>query len=90
MVQQWLKKSIELDEQLSYSYGPPFIQKPTYELYAEWLLENNRPEEATHQYEYSLNRGTKRASSLKGIKKAAMLSGNETLVKEIELLLEKI
>ena len=33
-----LKKSILLDESLSYSYGPPFIQKPTHELYADWLV----------------------------------------------------
>lgn len=88
--EQWLKKSVELDEQLSYSYGPPFIQKPTHELYAEWLLENNRPEEAIKQYEYSLKKGTKRVVSLNGIKKSALMIGDEALVKEIDMVLQKI
>ncbi len=33
-----LKKSIELEQDLSYSYGPPVVQKPTHELYADWLV----------------------------------------------------
>jgi len=79
--EQLLKKSVELQESLSYSYGPPFIQKPTHELYADWLLENNRPEEAIKQYDYSLKRGTKRLLPLKGIKKATSLIANENAIK---------
>lgn len=55
-----LKKSIELEESLSYSYGPPVIQKPTNELYADWLMTQEREEEAKAQYEYTLKRAPKR------------------------------
>jgi tetratricopeptide (TPR) repeat protein len=55
-----LKKSIELEEGLSYSYGPPVIQKPTHELYADWLMSQGRTEEARIQYEKTLERAPKR------------------------------
>ena len=79
--EQLLKKAVELEESLSYSYGPPFIQKPTHELYAEWLLENNRPEEAIKQYDYSLKRGTKRQIPLNGIEKSATMIENSDAIK---------
>ena len=55
-----LKRSIELEEGLSYSYGPPVIQKPTHELYADWLMTQGREEEARVQYENTLKRAPKR------------------------------
>ena len=55
-----LKKSIELEERLSYSYGPPVIQKPTHELYADWLMSEGREEEARVQYQKTLERAPKR------------------------------
>lgn len=60
-----LKKSILLDESLSYSYGPPFIQKPTHELYADWLVLQNRLEEAEIQYDKTLKRAPNRTLSVK-------------------------
>ncbi len=68
-----LLKSVELEEGLSYSYGPPVIQKPTHELYADWLLEQNRNEEAELYYKATLVRAPKRRLSeyrLKGISEA--------------------
>jgi len=55
-----LKKSIELEKNLSYSYGPPVIQKPTHELYGDWLMSQDRKEEALAQYEKTLMRAPKR------------------------------
>jgi tetratricopeptide (TPR) repeat protein len=55
-----LKRSIELEEDLSYSYGPPVIQKPTHELYADWLMTQERQDEARIQYENTLKRAPKR------------------------------
>ncbi len=55
--ESWLKKAVALEEELSYSFGPPFIQKPSHELYGDWLLLQNRPEEARQQYELALKRG---------------------------------
>ncbi len=54
------KKAIELEEALSYSYGPPIIQKPSRELYADWLATQNRMEEANAQYALALKRGPSR------------------------------
>ena len=60
LAEKHLKKSIELEEGLSYSYGPPVIQKPTHELYADWLVTQGREEEAKLHYENTLKRAPKR------------------------------
>ncbi len=60
-------KSIDIENSISYSYGPPSIQKPTHELYADWLLTQNRNEEAAEQYELALKIGPGRLRVLKGI-----------------------
>jgi len=65
--EKFFLKSIELDETISYSYGPPSIQKPTRELYADWLLRQNRKEEAKAQYELSLKKNPNRTLVVKGI-----------------------
>ncbi|MDC8002831.1 hypothetical protein POV27_02090 [Aureisphaera galaxeae] len=55
-----LLKSIELFEGMSFSYGPPKIQKPVRELYADWLVAQGRMEEAKEQYELTLKIGPRR------------------------------
>lgn len=60
-------KSIQTEENISFSYGPPVIQKPTYELYADWLVTQNRLEEAAEYYRLSLKQGPKRLRGLKGL-----------------------
>ena len=79
LAEQWLVKSVELEESLSYSYGPPFIQKPTRELYADWLLDQKRPVEALTQYELTLDRAKNRMLTLKGKQKAATMIGDKSL-----------
>lgn len=65
-------QSIELDGTISYSYGPPAIQKPTRELYADWLLGQNRKEEAKSQYEQSLKKNPNRTLVVKGIQRSTI------------------
>ena len=65
-------KSIELDGTISYSYGPPAIQKPTRELYADWLLGQDRYEDAKSQYEKSLKKNPNRTLVVKGIQKSTI------------------
>lgn len=60
-------KSIDIENSISYSYGPPSIQKPTHELYADWLLIQKRKEDATKQYELALKNGPGRLRVLEGI-----------------------
>ena len=77
--ERWLLESVQLEESLSYSFGPPFIQKPTRELYADWLMEHDRPLDALTQYEKTLERNNNRALALKGKQKATSLSGKKSL-----------
>ncbi|MGI9532143.1 tetratricopeptide repeat protein [Lutimonas sp.] len=65
--ESFLKKSIELEENLSFSFGPPVVQKPTTELYADWLLAHGRTEEAAKQYKKTLDKTPKRSKSEKGL-----------------------
>tara|TARA_R110000787_G_scaffold86285_3_gene184006 strand:+ start:22123 stop:23646 length:1524 start_codon:yes stop_codon:yes gene_type:complete len=65
-------KSIALNESISYSYGPPSIKKPTRELYADWLLSQNRKEEAKTQYEASLKMNPNRTLVVKGIENSTI------------------
>lgn len=66
-------ESIALEESISYSYGPPHIQKPPRELYADWLLSVNKHKEALAQYELTLRKNPKRSLALKGIAQAEVL-----------------
>ena len=66
--EEWLKKSVEIENELSYSFGPPFIQKPTLELYAEWLLSQNRIDEAREAFNGVLERAPNRTRVLKALK----------------------
>ncbi len=70
LAEQHFLQSIELEELLSYSYGPPQIQKPTHELYADWLLKEGRYQESLAQYEYMLKRAPKRRLATEGIENA--------------------
>ena len=73
-----LKKTLELEENLSYSYGPPVIQKPTNELYADWLLDQDRNHEALDQYKKALSKGPKRRSALAGIQACEQFQSDQT------------
>lgn len=65
-VDRFLSRASELESNTSYMYGPPEIVLPSYELYGQWLLEQNRYEEALHQFDKSLERGPNRANALQG------------------------
>lgn len=71
LTEEWLNKAVQLEQSLSYNYGPPHIKKPSTELLAEWLMEQKRYEEALQQYDYTLLRAPKRLATLKGKKAAA-------------------
>ncbi|MCB0582491.1 MAG: tetratricopeptide repeat protein [Phaeodactylibacter sp.] len=88
--ERWFKKATEVEDNASYSYGPPEVVKPSYELYGEWLLEQSRPEDALKQFERALKRGPKRARALNGKLRAAEALGQEEEAKEARKLLEEI
>ena len=68
--EEYLVKSTELEDSGDYSYGPPVIQKPTHELYADWLMSKGRYLEALAEYEVVLERAPGRRLSTIGIEKA--------------------
>ena len=72
------KKTLALEEDLSYSYGPPVIQKPTNELYADWLLSQKRNQEALEQYQLALTKGPMRRSALAGIENTEKMMVDQT------------
>lgn len=86
----WFQKSTELEKRISYSYGPPSVVKPSFELYGEWLLTQGRANDALNQFEYSLQRAPKRILSLKGKLEAAKLSNDKALQEETQKLLDEI
>ncbi len=88
-LQAWMKKDTAATDKLfkeatalhtssGYSYGPPAIVKPSFEMYGEWLLENNRPKEALEQFELALKLMPNKRLSLQGKEAAGkLLKGSE-------------
>jgi tetratricopeptide (TPR) repeat protein len=72
LAEEYLLKSIELESSISYSYGPPFIQKPTDELYADWLVSQENHEAAKAYYKKCLDNRPNRLLSLKGMEQTNM------------------
>ncbi|WP_224489262.1 tetratricopeptide repeat protein [Robertkochia flava] len=77
--ESFLRQAVTLEDQISYSYGPPVIQKPAHELYADWLLAQNRNGEALQEYKHTLKKAPKRSRSLKGAMEAAISLENDEL-----------
>ena len=85
-----LAKAASMEGSLSYSFGPPSIVKPSNELYGEWLLEVNRPQQALEQFDLSLKLAPRRVLSLQGKLKAATLLGDKEIAAETEKTLREI
>lgn len=82
--EKWMKDATTLEENVSYSYGPPVVVKPSHELYGEFLLSLNRPAEAVVQFDKALQLAPKRLLSLRGKLKAATLLNDNQQMKDIE------
>jgi hypothetical protein len=70
----FLIQAVDLEQKTSYNYGPPEIIKPSSELYAEWLIDQGRLEEAEEQLKLVLERAPGRyivEKQLSGIRKAS-------------------
>ena len=61
-----MKKAVDLEDNTDFPTGPPSITKPSFEQYGEWLLGEERYEEALVQFEKALARMPRRAKSLEG------------------------
>ena len=71
--EKWMQKATETEEITRYTYGPPHIVKPSFEMYGEWLVAKGRMEEAQVQFEKVLKRCPNRRLAVEGL---AMASTN--------------
>ena len=88
--EKWFTEATLLEQSVSYSYGPPAVVKPSFELYGDFLLAINRPEDAMTAFDASLKRAPLRVQSLKGKMKAAKMLNRTNDVKELEKQLAEI
>lgn len=87
-VESILKEAADLESEISFAFGPPAIVIPSYELYGQWLLEQERYEDALVQFNKSLDKGPGRVKALQGKLKAAQALGDEKTVGEVQEILE--
>ncbi len=85
-----LRQAASIEEQLPYQFGPPFIDKPTYELLGEVLLAANQPADARVAFEKALVRTPGRTAVLVGLMRAAEKSGDARKAAEIKAQLRTI
>jgi tetratricopeptide (TPR) repeat protein len=67
----------QLEEQMGAPSGPPWIIKPSHELFGEILLKAGKPKEAAEKFRVALLRQPNRARSLLGVARASMQSGDQ-------------
>jgi tetratricopeptide (TPR) repeat protein len=85
-----LRSAAALEDTLPFEFGPPFIDKPAYELLGEVLLEMNQPKDARTAFEKALARTPERTQALTGLMKAAAQSGDSKKEAEIRARLQAI
>lgn len=83
VAEEHLREATELEQKLSYAYGPPRIVLPSYELFGRWLLEQGRPTEALQQFEYALAKGPGRLQALAGAWQAAEATNDQARADEL-------
>jgi tetratricopeptide (TPR) repeat protein len=71
-----LREATAAEDALPLEYGPPDIVKPTHELLGEVLLGLGEGAEAKREFEQSLHLAPRRALSLLGLARAAMMTGD--------------
>jgi tetratricopeptide (TPR) repeat protein len=71
-----LRSAAAEEDRLPYEFGPPFIDKPSYELLGEALLIAHQPVDARAAFEKALARTPGRTTALVGLMKAAEQTGD--------------
>ena len=84
------QKATELENESTFSYGPPPIVYPSFELFADWLVRKNRPADALVQLDLALQRGPGRRRALETRIEAGRLLGDDELVENTRQQLEEI
>jgi tetratricopeptide (TPR) repeat protein len=66
----WFEQATDLEEKIGAAYGPPFIVKPSHELYAEYLMALGKFQEAIDLYNTALELAPNRSKSILGKQQA--------------------
>lgn len=85
-----LRDAAVLEAKLPFEFGPPFIDKPAYELLGEVLLEAGQGHEARTAFEKALSRTPERTAALTGLMKAAAQAGDRKKEAEVRARLQAI
>jgi tetratricopeptide (TPR) repeat protein len=85
-----LRKAATIEDSVPYEFGPPFVDKPPYELLGEMLLAFGRPHEARVAFEQALARTPERPAALTGLMQAAEHTGDSALAARIRVRLHAI
>lgn len=72
----WLRRAAAAEEAMPVAFGPPFVDKPAFELLGDVLLQANLAADAVRAYEAALRRTPKRAGALLGLARAAAAMGS--------------
>src|SRR5262249_52736483 len=78
-----LRSTAAVEEKLPFDFGPPYIEKPSYELLGEMLLEATEPKDARAAFEKALARTPDRTAALAGLMRAADKMGDRRKANEI-------
>lgn len=68
--EKWMVKATDTETITKFTYGPPNIVKPSFEMYGEWLVTKGRKKEAQSQFEKVLERAPKRRLAVMGMESA--------------------
>ena len=85
-----LRAAATREDALPFEFGPPYIDKPSYELLGEILLEMKEPRDARLAFEKALRRTPDRTAALSGLMKAAAQMGDTKKEAEIRARLHAI
>ena len=75
-----LQKAAATETAMPFEFGPPVIEKPTYELLGDTLLAAGRASEAAAAYRSALERTPGRTASVEGLAKAEKTTGGSKAV----------
>ena len=90
MGDKWLRRASKWEMDMSYSYGPPVIVKPTFELHGEYFMNYGKFELAAKQFDKSLQKYPNRRRALMGRLNAAKSLNDEVKIKELETQLAEV
>jgi tetratricopeptide (TPR) repeat protein len=72
-----MQQAVAAGKDLPYAFGPPYPEKPSYELLGELLLKENKAPQAREAFEASLKRAPRRVESLLGLARAESQMGDK-------------